>query len=97
MRLITEPAQFPALIFDPLGLGIIFEYLWKSVPFTGIIMLAVLQSVGEDYENVARNLGATRWQRFRIFSISWGAVAGLPTEPQRARSGDRPERVTPVY
>ncbi|HDQ73243.1 MAG TPA: arsenate reductase ArsC [Chloroflexi bacterium] len=26
-----------------------------------------------------------------IFSISWGAVAGLPTEPQRARSGDRPE------
>ena len=65
MRLITEPAQFPALIFDPLGLGIIFEYLWKSVPFTGIIMLAVLQSVGEDYENVARNLGATRWQRFR--------------------------------
>jgi len=30
-----------------------------------------------------------------IFSISWGAVAGLPTEPQRARSGDRPERVCP--
>jgi putative spermidine/putrescine transport system permease protein len=39
--------------------------LWKSVPFTGIIVLAVLQSVSEDYENVARNLGANRWQRFR--------------------------------
>jgi putative spermidine/putrescine transport system permease protein len=25
----------------------------------------VLQSVSEDYENVARNLGANRWQRFR--------------------------------
>jgi putative spermidine/putrescine transport system permease protein len=29
------------------------------------MMLAVLQSVGEDYENVARNLGANPWQRFR--------------------------------
>jgi putative spermidine/putrescine transport system permease protein len=65
MNLVTEPSDFPALIYDPLGLGIILEYLWKSIPFTGIILLAVLQSVSEDYENVARNLGANRWQRFR--------------------------------
>ncbi len=62
---ITQPADFPALIFDPLGAGIILEYLWKSTPFTAIILLAVLQAVSEDYENVARNLGANRWQRFR--------------------------------
>jgi putative spermidine/putrescine transport system permease protein len=28
-----------------------------------VILLAVLQSVGEDYENVACSLGANRWQR----------------------------------
>jgi putative spermidine/putrescine transport system permease protein len=65
MNLISRPADFPALIYDRYGLGIILEYLWKSVPFTGTILLAVLQSVSEDYENVARNLGANRWQRFR--------------------------------
>jgi putative spermidine/putrescine transport system permease protein len=65
MSLIAEPSDFPALIYDPFSLGIILEYLWKSVPFTGTILLAVLQSVSEDYENVARNLGANRWQRFR--------------------------------
>ena len=65
MDLIAEPSDFPALIYDPVGLGIILEYLWKSIPFTGTILLAVLQSVSEDYENVARNLGANRWQRFR--------------------------------
>jgi putative spermidine/putrescine transport system permease protein len=65
MSLITEPSDFPALIYDPFGLGIVLEYLWKSIPFTGTILLAVLQSVSEDYENVARNLGANRWQRFR--------------------------------
>jgi putative spermidine/putrescine transport system permease protein len=64
-NLISEPSDFPALIFDPYALGIILEYLWKSIPFTGTILLAVLQSVSEDYENVARSLGANRWQRFR--------------------------------
>jgi putative spermidine/putrescine transport system permease protein len=65
LTLIDDPGQFPALIFDRYGIGIILEYLWKSVPFTGVILLAVLQAVGEDYENVARTLGANRWQRFR--------------------------------
>lgn len=62
---ITEPAQFPALVFDPYALGIILEYVWKETFFIGLILLAALQAVGEDYEAVARTLGASRWQRFR--------------------------------
>ena len=69
MNVIAEPADFTALVNERYGISIILEYLWKSVPFTGIIVLAVLQSVSEDYENVARNLGANRWQRFRY--ILW--------------------------
>lgn len=65
MGLIGESSDFPALVYDRYGTGIILEYLWKSVPFTGIIVLAVLQSASGDLENVARNLGASRWQRFR--------------------------------
>jgi len=57
------PADFPALVFDKYLIGVMLVYLWKAVPFTGIILLAVLQSIGEDYEDLACTLGAGRWQR----------------------------------
>lgn len=65
LGLIGEPGDFPALVFDPYAIGIILEYVWKETFFIGLILLAVLQSIDEDYENAARTLGANRWQRFR--------------------------------
>lgn len=65
LRAIGEPADFPAMVFDPYAIGIILEYVWKETFFIGLILLAALQSIGEDYELVARTLGAGRWQRFR--------------------------------
>jgi putative spermidine/putrescine transport system permease protein len=62
---VSSPADFPILVRDSYGVGIILAYLWKEIPFIGIIVLAVLQSLGEDYENLAASLGANRWQRFR--------------------------------
>jgi putative spermidine/putrescine transport system permease protein len=62
---IATPNDFPVLLRDAGGVGIILAYLWKEVPFFGIVILAILQSVGEDYEDLARSLGANRWQRFR--------------------------------
>jgi putative spermidine/putrescine transport system permease protein len=62
---IDAPRDFPALIFDPNAAGIILLYVWKEVPFIGLILLANLQSVGDGYEHAARTLGATRWQTFR--------------------------------
>lgn len=67
--LIGEPADFPALVFDPYAIGIILEYVWKSTAFIGVILLANLLSLGESYEDVARNLGASRWQRFRFVTL----------------------------
>jgi len=58
-------AAFPAFVNDEYAIGIILEYLWKTSTFTGIILLAVLQSIGEDFEDLARTLGANRWQRFQ--------------------------------
>lgn len=62
---ISTPNDFPVVLRDTGGIGIILAYLWKEVPFFGIVILAILQSVGEDYEDLARSLGANRWQRFR--------------------------------
>ena len=63
--LISKPADFPALIFDPYAIGVIATYVWKEVPFITVIILATLQALGDDFETVARTLGATRWQAFR--------------------------------
>lgn len=63
--LIAGPQEFPALVFDPYAIGIILQYVWKEVPFIGVIVLANMQALGDDYERVARALGATRWQAFR--------------------------------
>ena len=69
MGVITSPRDFPALTRDPYGIGIILAYIWKEVAFFGIIVLAILQSLGEDYESVAQSLGANRWQRFRTVTL----------------------------
>lgn len=63
--LTQAPSDFPALLYDPLALGIILEYSWKATTFIGITVLASLLAIGEDYEDTARTLGAGPWQRLR--------------------------------
>ncbi|MGL4236412.1 ABC transporter permease [Tabrizicola sp.] len=63
--LITGPQDFPALTHDPYAIGIILLYVWKELPFITLILLANMQTLGEDHEATARSLGATRWQAFR--------------------------------
>lgn len=62
--LIAGPGEFPILTHDPYGIGIILLYVWKELPFITLILLASLQSLGDDHESVARSLGASRWQAF---------------------------------
>lgn len=62
---ISTPSEFPVLVYDRPGVAIILTYLWKEIPFIGLVVLAVLQSVGPQYEEIAQTLGANRWQRFR--------------------------------
>lgn len=62
--LIAGPQDFPALTHDPHAIGIILLYVWKELPFITLVLLANLQTLGEDHEATARSLGATRWQAF---------------------------------
>lgn len=63
--LIAAPAEFPALTQDPFAIGIILQYVWKEVPFIGLILLANLATLNPGHEAAARTLGASRWQAFR--------------------------------
>lgn len=76
--LIETPAQFPELVNDRAGIGIVVVYVWKQVPFVGLFAIAVLQSVGEDFEATARSLGATRVQAVRHVLVPLVAPALLP-------------------
>jgi len=65
LGLIDTPSDFPALVFDPRGIGIMLEYVWKETVFIGVILLAVLHSIGTDYEELAASLGANPRRQFR--------------------------------
>ena len=69
LGLISTPADFPVLVRDRFGLGIILSYLGKEIPFLTLTLLAVLRSQATGYEVVAENLGANRWQRLRYVTI----------------------------
>ncbi len=66
---IDGPADFPVLVRDRYGIGIILTYVSKGIPFLALIVLAVLRSQPEGYALVAENLGATRWQRLRYVTL----------------------------
>jgi putative spermidine/putrescine transport system permease protein len=62
-------AAATAFIDDRNAIGIILHYVWKEVPFIGLILLSQMQSIGHEYEAASRSLGATRWQAFRHVTL----------------------------
>lgn len=65
MGLVDEIANFPTLIFDKFGVGIIAAYLWKQIPFVILVVYTVLKHINNSFEDAARNLGASSSQVFK--------------------------------
>lgn len=65
----STPAQMPPLVYDRLGVGLIFALVWKETPFLALIAFTVLKSRGGLLEESARSLGANRLQTF--FYATW--------------------------
>jgi putative spermidine/putrescine transport system permease protein len=74
---ISGPGQFPVLVNDGFGIGIILAYLLKEIPFVTVMLLTLLVRLGDEYEEVARTLGATGWQRLRYVTLPLLAPAAL--------------------
>ena len=43
--LITDQQQFPMLIYDRYGLGVILAYLWKEIPFIIYFVIALMANI----------------------------------------------------
>ena len=69
LGLIQTPADFPVLVRDSYGIGIILHYVSKEIPFLALIILAVLRAQPTGYDLIAENLGASRWQRLRYVTL----------------------------
>ncbi len=69
MHLITSPAEFPALVFDPWVIGVIVAVVWKEMPFLALVALSLQSLRGTALMDAARTLGATRWQATRSITL----------------------------
>jgi putative spermidine/putrescine transport system permease protein len=69
LHLIAGPSQFPAMVYDPLAIGVIVTVVWKELPFLALIALSLQSLRGRALTDAARTLGATPWQAARMVTL----------------------------
>ncbi len=76
LGILKAQSDFPSLIFDRYGVGIIITYLWKEIPFVAIVVYTFISNINKNLEEVAVNLGASRRQFFWhvIIPLSWTSI-----------------------
>lgn len=62
--LITDQSQFPSILYERNGIGVIIAYLWKEIPFVALTTYTILSKVSSKLSDVAGNLGANKRQIF---------------------------------
>ncbi len=64
LGIINSPSEFPRMLQTSSGLGIMFVYLWKQIPFMTLVLYSNLMVIGRQDEESALLLGANRFQIF---------------------------------
>ena len=64
LGIIADQQQFPMLIYDANGIGVILAYLWKEIPFIIYFVIALMASINGSLGEAAVNLGASRIKAF---------------------------------
>lgn len=57
--------DFPALLYDGDGWGMIIAYVWKETPFVMLLVVASLRRLDPRLVEMGRMLGGGRWRTFR--------------------------------
>lgn len=66
---VKKPQDFPVLVNDAFGVGIIAAFVLKEIPFVALVVLSNLARANDEFWAVAENLGANSWQRFRFVTL----------------------------
>jgi len=62
--IISDQQQFPMLLYDSHGVGVIIGYLWKEIPFIAYFVIALMANINGSLGEAAINLGANKIQTF---------------------------------
>lgn len=62
---VNEISNFPILVNDSFGWGIIFTYAWKEAPFVSLMVYPVLARIHRSWREVSQVFGAGQWSFFR--------------------------------
>jgi len=65
LGLVEVPSDFPHLLYDKNGVGIIVASTWGQIAFVSLVMYSFLLGLDPNYEEAARTLGANDWRVFR--------------------------------
>lgn len=65
LGLIDEIKDFPVLVNDPFGWGIVLTYAWKEAPFVSLMIYPVLSRIHRSWRDVSRVFGAGSWSFIR--------------------------------
>ena len=57
LGVLQEQQQFPMLIYDTKGVGVILAYLWKEIPFIIYFVIALMANINEKLGSATINLG----------------------------------------
>jgi putative spermidine/putrescine transport system permease protein len=66
LNLINDSSEFISLVNDKNGIGIIIVYIYKGMPFIAITVYNILKRIDINLEDVAKNLGANKYQIFKL-------------------------------
>jgi putative spermidine/putrescine transport system permease protein len=62
---ISDISEFPVVVNDIFGWGIILTYAWKEAPFVSLMIYPVLMRIHGSWREVSRVFGASSWSFIR--------------------------------
>lgn len=71
LGLINEVTEFPIMVMDRQGIGIMLTYIWKEIPFVILMLLPVYAQIDRRYKDVVTTLGGGNWEVFRTVEWPW--------------------------
>ncbi len=67
--IIDKLEQFPQLLYGSSGIGVIFVFVLKGVPFVTLYVINIMDKIKGDFQSVAATLGANKLQQLRYLYL----------------------------
>lgn len=67
---IKEFKEFPLMVFDSGGIGIILSFIFKGVPFIGLFTYTIMGAISKEYSQVIQVTGGYDFRSFRSIYLT---------------------------